>query len=164
MNPMGRRLILKTDGACIGNPGPGGIGIVISDEDGVLEEISCFIGFTTNNKAEYIALIEGLRRAVALGCEEVIVYSDSELLCRQMKGIYKVRDPGIFELYKEALRLSKMFASFDIEHVSREGNREADSLANDAASLRPRWPKRHWQSRTSDPSEESPGSKGQGAG
>lgn len=161
---MGKRLILRTDGACIGNPGPGGIGVVILDENGIIDEISCFIGFTTNNKAEYIALIEGLRRAMAMGCEEVVVYSDSELLCRQIKGIYKVRDPEILKLYRKAMEISKALKSFEIEHIPRGGNREADILANDAASLRPNRSELRRRSRMWNPSEESPGSKRQGAG
>ncbi|MBE3590083.1 MAG: ribonuclease HI family protein [Firmicutes bacterium] len=128
----GRSLILHTDGAARGNPGPAGIGVLILDEHGrTLERIAEPIGETTNNVAEYRALLRGLRRARELGAERVRVFSDSELMVRQLSGAYRVKQEHLRALHEEALRLARAFAAFDIVHVPRERNREADRLANE---------------------------------
>ncbi|MBT9259236.1 MAG: ribonuclease HI family protein [Clostridiales bacterium] len=127
----GIRLIIQTDGAARGNPGPAGIGMVFLEEDGTLvAERKKFIGHATNNVAEYRALIEALKYAREMGATQVTVQADSELMVRQMTGQYKVRDAGLRPLYEEARRLAAGFASFAIRHVPREENRRADELAN----------------------------------
>lgn len=135
---MGRHLIVHTDGASRGNPGAAGIGVVIYDEAGnVLKEIAQSLGRTTNNHAEYTALIEGLRQAWKLGAEEVTVRSDSELLVKQIRGEYAVRNQGLYPLFVEARRLFLRFPRWRIEHVPRERNRRADELANQAIDGKP---------------------------
>jgi len=125
------------DGSSHGNPGPSGIGIIVFDESGrVLDKFSKFIGFGTNNEAEYHALIEALRRAVKLGAEKVELYSDSELLVRQVKGVYSVRDEKLKRLHLECLQLLKNFKEYRIVYVPRELNVEADRLANEAITRR----------------------------
>ena len=129
-----------TDGASRGNPGPGGIGIVLMDESGtVLLEGKRFLGNVTNNVAEYTALLECLAEASKLGttpgtsCTKLQVYSDSELMVRQMNGEYKVKDSALKKLYADAknfLRSSEF--EFSIAHVPREKNRKADELANES--------------------------------
>lgn len=124
---------LFTDGAARGNPGPAGIGVVIRDATGaVVDEIAEYLGETTNNQAEYRALVRGLERAVALGADGVEVRADSELMVRQMLGQYKVKHPELKPLYEQAKGLVAKVAQFGIRHVPREQNREADALANRA--------------------------------
>ena len=121
------------DGSSHGNPGPSGIGIIILDEFGmVLDKFSKFIGFGTNNEAEYHALIEALRRAIQLDAEKVELYSDSELVVKQVKGIYSVRDEKLKRLHLKCVELLKNFKEFEIKYVPRELNTEADELANEA--------------------------------
>ena len=121
------------DGSSHGNPGPSGIGIIVFDEFGrVLDKFSKFIGFRTNNEAEYHALIEALRRAMQLGAERVELYSDSELLVKQVKGVYSVRDEKLKRLHLKCLQLLKNFKEYKIAYVPRELNMEADRLANEA--------------------------------
>ncbi len=124
---------LFTDGCARGNPGPAGCGVIILDADGrTILEKARYLGKATNNVAEYTALIDGLREAVDLGAREVAVRTDSELVVRQMKGEYKVKDVKLKELFAEAQRLTRSFAVVDVAHVVRENNREADRLANRA--------------------------------
>jgi len=126
-------LILRTDGASRGNPGPAGIGVVIEDEGGaVLQEISEVIGETTNNVAEYRALLRGLAAARAMGARRIKVFSDSELMVRQMNGSYRVNNQGLLPLFEEARDLIRGFESFSIHYVPREKNARADQLANQA--------------------------------
>ncbi len=121
------------DGGSRGNPGPSGIGVVIEDGAGeVLEGIGRAIGVTTNNVAEYRALLVGLEAAAALGAGEVEVASDSELLVRQMLGQYKVKNEGLKPLHAEAQERSRRFSRFRIRHVPREQNARADALVNRA--------------------------------
>ena len=121
------------DGSSHGNPGPSGIGIIILDEVGrVLDKLSKFIGFGTNNEAEYHALIEALRRAIQLDAEKVELYSDSELVVKQVKGIYSVRDEKLKRLHLKCVELLKNFKESEIKYVPRELNAEADELANEA--------------------------------
>ncbi len=129
----GRALILRTDGASRGNPGPAGIGVVIEAE-GTDErlEFRAFIGETTNNVAEYRALLLALAEAGKLAPAAVTVKSDSELLVRQLNGVYKVKAEQLKPLFLEAVRRLRGFPSARILHVGREENRAADFLANRA--------------------------------
>lgn len=131
------KLIINTDGGARGNPGPAGIGVVIKGEDGhVLKEIAEYIGETTNNQAEYKALIAALKAAKLLKAEDVTVLADSELMVKQIKGEYKVKNEGLRPIYAEAKKLLAHFSSFDIRHVVREKNKEADKLVNIAIDER----------------------------
>ena len=131
---MSNKMILSahTDGASKGNPGPASIGYTIEKDGIVLEEHSEFIGEATNNIAEYTALIAAVKRMKALGATDVIVYSDSELIARQIGGMYKVKSKGLKPLFIKVMKLSEKFDSFKVVHVSREENSNADSLANKA--------------------------------
>lgn len=132
---------LFVDGAARGNPGPAGIGIVLQDgRGGIQAEVGQYIGTATNNAAEYHALIRGLQEALAKGVEELTVFSDSQLIVRQMRGEYRVKHPALKPLFLEAVKLSQGLRRFTIEHISREKNKKADSLANrgiDTAALKP---------------------------
>lgn len=129
----GGRVLVYTDGASRGNPGRAGIGVVICDrEQNVLEEISEYIGETTNNVAEYRALISALEEVRKYHPKELEVFSDSELLVKQINGQYKVRSPLILPLYKEAKRLVETLPKWKIRHIPREENPLADALANRA--------------------------------
>lgn len=125
------RLIVACDGAARGNPGPAGIGVHITDPDGrTVAEVARGIGVATNNVAEYTAAIEGLRLARDLGAQIVLLRSDSRLLIEQMVGRYKVRNEHLRRLHAEAIAIVSEFTSVRFEHVPRELNTEADSLAN----------------------------------
>ena len=124
-------VIVACDGAARGNPGPAGIGVQIVDDDGVVvAEIAEGIGETTNNVAEYTAAIEGLTMARDLGATEVILRSDSRLLIEQLAGRFRVKNPTLQTLHKEARARLASFERFKLEHVRRELNKEADRLAN----------------------------------
>jgi ribonuclease HI len=124
---------LFTDGGARGNPGPAAYGFVLEAEDGtVLEARGEAIGVATNNVAEYSALLAGLRRAAELGVEEVEVVSDSELMVKQMTGIYKVKNEALRELSVEAARLARALPRVTYRHVRREHNELADRLVNEA--------------------------------
>ena len=132
-----RRVLIHTDGAARGNPGPSAIGIVVRDETGrVIYEASRCLGVNTNNEAEYMALLLALEAARDLGAQEIAVRCDSELLVKQMKGEYRVKHPNLKPLYTKARKLVSGFRDFDIRHVRREHNREADALANRAIDER----------------------------
>ena len=126
------RLEAYIDGGSRGNPGPAGTGVYFPG----LVRIAEYLGHQTNNFAEYSALIAALRFAVARRCENLKVYSDSELVVKQVKGAYKVRNENIRPLYESALRWIDLIPSFSIEHIRREGNTDADGLANDAMDTR----------------------------
>ncbi|MFL5736499.1 MAG: ribonuclease HI family protein [Actinomycetota bacterium] len=127
----GRSLIVSTDGASRGNPGPAGYGVSIAGPDGtVLEELARGIGVTTNNVAEYTAALEGLRKAAELGADEVLLRSDSRLLVEQLSGRYRVKNPTLQRLHAEVRSIAKGFRRVRYEHVRREFNKEADRLAN----------------------------------
>ncbi len=123
-------LTLFIDGASRGNPGHAGIGIRIEADGEVLKEYCEYIGCTTNNVAEYSALIKGLEIAAEFKANRVTVFSDSELVVRQMNGTYKVKSEGLLPLYQTAQMQSSTFDCFQIQHVRREQNKEADRLAN----------------------------------
>ena len=123
------------DGGSRGNPGPAGAGAVINVEGKTVASVSKFVGNTTNNVAEYNGLILGLEKASELGFQHVEVAMDSELVVKQMKGEYKVKNERLLELFLKARQLASTFASFKIVHVKREYNRAADRLANQAMDL-----------------------------
>ena len=129
----GGALLLRTDGASRGNPGHAGIGAVL-EESGTGEtlEFGAYIGETTNNVAEYRALLLGLEEAERLAPASLTVLSDSELMVRQLTGAYKVKSPKLRPLYLEACRRLRHFNGVRILHVGREENARADRLANRA--------------------------------
>jgi probable phosphoglycerate mutase len=121
------------DGGSRGNPGPAGYGAVIQDPQAqVVARLSEFLGRQTNNYAEYKGLLAVVAWALANGVRRLRVFSDSELMVRQMKGIYKVKNPGLRPLWEEAQRQSRQLDAFDMRHTLRGGNKEADRLANAA--------------------------------
>ncbi len=133
MTPPPRRLVIHVDGGARGNPGPAAIGVVVSDAQGdLLEDLAETIGETTNNVAEYRAVVRGLERAVALGATEVELVNDSELVARQLTGAYKVKHPVMRELHGEATDLLEAFERWSIRSVPRADNADADALVNAA--------------------------------
>ncbi len=126
-------LIAHIDGGARGNPGPAGYGVVIKDEAGhKVATLSEYLGHQTNNYAEYKGLLAALQYALDHGAKALKVVSDSELLVRQIKGIYKVKNPTLQDLHARAKELIAQLAWFSIDHAVRERNREADRLANEA--------------------------------
>jgi probable phosphoglycerate mutase len=124
---------LSTDGGARGNPGPAAYGYVLETDDGtVLDARGKAIGVATNNVAEYRALVEGLRKALELGVQELEVVSDSELLVRQMTGEYKVKNETLRELNEEAESLARKLDRVRYTAVRREHNELADRLVNEA--------------------------------
>jgi len=133
MDKSPKRLTLYVDGASRGNPGPAAIGVVIKDEKGATAlRMSSSIGRATNNQAEYSALITALEEAKRLGAEHVDIRTDSQLMAEHIQGNYKVRNAHIRPLFEEVKRLLAAFKSYGIDHIPRERNGEADSLANEA--------------------------------
>jgi ribonuclease HI len=118
------------DGAARGNPGDAGIGVIIRDKGKVVEEIGAYIGQTTNNIAEYMALIRGLEQVLLKGYKDADFFSDSELLVKQLNGEYKVKHPNLVPLYYQVLALVEKMGKFSIKYVPREKNPDADRLAN----------------------------------
>ena len=126
-----KRLKIFSDGCSRGNPGQAGIGYLIYDERGkIISERSCKIGIRTNNEAEYIAVIRALEEAIRLGAAEVEVFSDSELLVKQVRGEYAVRSDRLKPLYQKLIDLSQALERFEIKHVRRVENERADKLAS----------------------------------
>ena len=124
---------MNIDGGSRGNPGPAAYGVVIRDGSGqIVAKLKKYIGRMTNNVAEYYGLIAALDYAESHSVKAIRVESDSELLVKQMRGQYKVKSEDLRPLFERALKMSKAFESFRIEHVYREQNREADALANEA--------------------------------
>lgn len=133
---MSRRVHLYIDGAARGNPGPAGIGIVLLDENNnKIKDFYKFIGKATNNIAEYNALVYGLQEAIALGAKEVVINSDSELIARQLKGDYRVKNAGIKPLFEQAVHMLDNLDKVEVRHIDREQNKEADKLAKKAINL-----------------------------
>ena len=130
-------IILFIDGASKGNPGAAGIGVLVTDAEGAtLAEIGEGIGQTTNNVAEYRALIRGLEEARSRGAGRVTVHTDSQLMARQMEGRYKINAPHLRALQQEAAALCRLFpGGVTLTHILREGNARADHLANQGARL-----------------------------
>jgi len=126
-----KRVVIFTDGASLDNPGPAAIGATIKDEQGrLITSISQPIGQTTNNQAEYRAIIAALENAIRLGANQVDMHSDSELVVRQINGQYRVRKASLKPVYQKVKQLQSQFESFTITHVPRQQNKEADRLAN----------------------------------
>ena len=126
-------LIAHSDGGARGNPGPAGYGVVIEDQAGrKVAALSQYLGHQTNNFAEYQGLIAALEYALQQGHKALKVVSDSELLVRQIKGVYKVKNATLKELHGRAKQLIAQLDWFSIDHALREQNREADRLANEA--------------------------------
>ena len=127
------KVVVNVDGGARGNPGPAAIAAVVQDSAGaVLDERGERIGRATNNVAEYKALLLGIEMASALGAKELDLVGDSELIVKQVKGEYKVKDATMRELHAEAEKALREFDSWSIRHVRREHNAEADRLVNEA--------------------------------
>ncbi len=127
-----KKLIIYTDGASRGNPGPASIGIYITDlKQKEVASITQTLGVQTNNFAEYSAVIEALRMAIKNKVTDLIIRSDSELLIRQLLGEYQIKSETLKPLYDECQRLARKIKKIKFEHVRRENNKEADRLANE---------------------------------
>jgi ribonuclease HI len=130
------RAILRTDGGARGNPGPAGAAFVLEQEG---RRIACggrFLGETTNNVAEYEALLWGLENARAANVDDILVLMDSELIVKQLLGAYKVKNAGLKPLFVRVMELRRQFSAFEVRHVRREENKLADALANEAMDER----------------------------
>jgi ribonuclease HI len=128
-----RKLVVNVDGGARGNPGPAAIAAVVTTPDGeILEQRGERIGAATNNVAEYRALLLGIERARELGADEVEIVGDSELVVRQVKGEYKVKDAGLKPLHQRAQQALRDFERWSIRHVRRDDNEAADLLVNEA--------------------------------
>jgi len=125
-------LYINIDGAARGNPGPAAYAYVIARDDHPLVEEAGCLGSATNNVAEYAALVKALARAAELGGRRLVIRSDSELLVKQMNGVYRVKNEQLRDLFDEARELSKQFDSVAILHVPRADNSHADRLCNEA--------------------------------
>lgn len=123
---------MYADGGSRGNPGPAACGFVILDDDGVIIfEKGVYLGFQTNNFAEYTGLIEGMKKALEMGVTDLSVKMDSELVVRQCLGIYKVKNEGLKLLFAEVAALRRQFKSVGFGHVRREFNKDADRMVNE---------------------------------
>lgn len=128
-----KKLIINTDGGARGNPGPAGTGVVIRADSGeIIYRHGGYIGTATNNVAEYKALIKALEEAVNLGGTDLQINMDSELIVRQMLGVYKIKEPGLQVLAQEVFKLKNNFKSVNFTHVRREFNKDADAMVNEA--------------------------------
>jgi ribonuclease HI len=125
-------LTIYTDGASRNNPGEAGAGVYILHENKQVGELARYLGKTTNNIAEYTAAIMGLEYAVAQGASRVNLFADSELLVKQLNGVYKVKNEGLKPLYRKAKELIAKIVSVEVQYIPREKNKEADALANKA--------------------------------
>jgi len=127
------KVIICADGAARGNPGPAAIGATIKNDKGnLIASISRRIGITTNNQAEYQAVIAALEKAISLGARYIELKSDSELVVKQINGRYKVKNVALRPLYQKVVQLTGSLEGFTITHIPRERNAEADALANKA--------------------------------
>lgn len=133
VSPRSGSLVAYVDGGARGNPGPAGYGVAIQDQAGrSVAELSEYLGKQTNNYAEYSGLVAALTYAIKHGFKGLTVFSDSELMVKQIKGQYKVKNPALQDLHGKATRMIRELAWFEISHVLREKNRDADRLANEA--------------------------------
>ena len=131
------RTRLYTDGAARGNPGPAGAGaVIVSPQGHVVAKVGKFLGENTNNYAEYMGLILGLKRARAMGIRELEVFADSELLVRQLNGEYQVKAENLRPLFEEARELLRAFPRVTVRHIRREENQAADEMSNRAIDQR----------------------------
>ena len=129
---MRSALEIFVDGACSGNPGEAGIGVVINHEGKTVKEVSKAIGEATNNIAEYSALVYALQEAVVMRARELKVFTDSELMFRQVTGAYKIKNEKLKFLFDQVQLLRKGFDRVDMAHIPREKNKQADKLATQA--------------------------------
>lgn len=128
---------VNSDGGSRGNPGPGAAGIVVRDPSGaIVARGGSYLGEVTNNVAEYEGMVWGMRAARALGAIALRVRADSELVVKQMRGEYRVKNAGLKPLFLQAQALVRTFDRVEFEHVRREANAEADALANEAMDTR----------------------------
>jgi len=128
------KLILYTDGASLGNPGRAGVGVIVYNQNrDVIKKVTEFIGITTNNVAEYMALIYALEEALHLRAKELSCFLDSELVVKQLEGSYKVKDSKLKPLYYQIKHLENFFQKVSFGYISRDRNKEADKLAKEAA-------------------------------
>ena len=133
---MDKRLLIYIDGAARGNPGPAGIGVVIFDGDkNKIKEFHKYIGVATNNVAEYNALLYALQEVHMLGSKDVVVHMDSELVCKQLKGEFRVKNKKIKPLFDRAVHLINGLDKMEIKLIDRSLNKIADKLANKAINL-----------------------------
>lgn len=131
------KVIIYTDGGARGNPGPAGIGVVIYDEHGkIVEQLKKYIGETTNNQAEYQALIFGLKKAKDLKATEVECFLDSELVVKQLNGQYKVKDKNLAAHFLKIWNLKNDFKKVTFKYVARDKNKLADRLVNEAIDVK----------------------------
>jgi len=129
----GASLQIHIDGASRGNPGDAAFGVYVADDSGqTVAELYGYLGRATNNVAEYQALLHALRYALAKGARRVRVFSDSELVVKQIDGRYRVKHPDMLPLYRDATALLRRFQDASVAHVRREQNKDADRLANRA--------------------------------
>ena len=132
-----KRAKIYIDGAARGNPGEAGIGIIIKDaQDSQIRQLYKYIGQATNNIAEYTALIFGLQEALILGLKDIVVYSDSELLVKQLNGDYRVKNSNLRPYYEQFLHLKTGLQGLEVKQIGREENRQSDKLANQAIDAR----------------------------
>ena len=130
---MAERVVVNVDGGARGNPGPAAIAAVVATPDGeIIDRAAKVIGRATNNVAEYRALLLGIERAAAAGAAEVDLVGDSELIVKQVRGEYRVKDANLAELHAEVRSALGVFERWSIRHVRREHNAEADRLVNKA--------------------------------
>ncbi len=131
-----KKAVIWIDGASRNNPGPAAVGVVIKDEhDRVHARISRRIGTATNNQAEYRAVIAALEKAISLGAHQVTLYSDSDLVVKQINGQYRVKKPELKLLHQQVKHLQHSLEDFTVNYIPRRQNAEADSLANKALDL-----------------------------
>ncbi len=127
------RYIINIDGACRGNPGPASAGVILRDSTGkIVDKVGAYIGTATNNIAEYTSLIVGLKLALKHGANQILVRSDSQLMVRQMTGVYKIKSDHLRKLAMEAASLARQFDSIQYQSVPRAQNADADKIANEA--------------------------------
>lgn len=125
------KVVVHVDGGSRGNPGPAAGAAVICSADGeLLDQASELLGVATNNVAEWTALIEGLEAAIARGVDDLTVRMDSELVVKQLAGVYRVKHPGLIPLHARAKALLRKFAQVDVAHVRRKDNAAADAVVN----------------------------------
>lgn len=129
---MTNRLTVYVDGACKGNPGPAGVGVYILENDQPVKQVSRAIGSATNNIAEYTALITALEECALMEAKCLDIYTDSELMYKQVTGQYKIKNDKLKILCDKAKRLGAQFADVRLQHVPREQNQHADRLATDS--------------------------------
>lgn len=128
-----KSISIYIDGASRGNPGEAGAGAILKDGRGkTVKKITKYLGVATNNVAEYQALLLGLKEAKKLGATQLGIYSDSELLIKQIEGEYRVKSDNLKDLFRKAIKALKKFSRSDFFHIPREENKEADRLANRA--------------------------------